>query len=169
MEHNAYQAPESSILEEAVEVKSNSVELASRWRRLGASIVDSIILMIPSMIIMYYTGFFDHVTQGKAPPTTDTLLIFVAGLAIYIAFNIHSLKANGQTLGKKALGIKVVDMNYEKPTLATLILKRYFPYAICGQIPAVGQIITTINVLLIFRQDKRCGHDLIAGTQVVNC
>jgi uncharacterized RDD family membrane protein YckC len=36
-----------------------------------------------------------------------------------------------------------------------------------GVLPFVGPLLSIVNVLLIFRDDRRCGHDLIAGTRVV--
>ena len=44
---------------------------------------------------------------------------------------------------------------------------RYFPVQLVGNIPFIGPLLGIVNVLLIFRADRRCGHDLIAGTRVV--
>ena len=44
---------------------------------------------------------------------------------------------------------------------------RYLPVQLAGAIPLVGPIIGLVNILMIFRGDRRCGHDLIAGTRVV--
>jgi uncharacterized RDD family membrane protein YckC len=38
-----------------------------------------------------------------------------------------------------------------------------------GQIPVVGQIFSFINILFIFTKEKRCIHDLVAKTKVVQC
>jgi uncharacterized RDD family membrane protein YckC len=32
----------------------------------------------------------------------------------------------------------------------------------------IGPVLALVDVLLIFRNDRRCGHDLIAGTRVVH-
>jgi len=37
-----------------------------------------------------------------------------------------------------------------------------------GIIPAIGGIIQIVNILFIFRDDRKCIHDLIAGTVVVS-
>ena len=34
-------------------------------------------------------------------------------------------------------------------------------------IPFLGPILGIVNILLIFRGDRRCGHDLVANTRVV--
>ena len=36
-----------------------------------------------------------------------------------------------------------------------------------GLHPIIGIVGSLVNVLLIFREDHRCGHDLAAGTRVV--
>jgi len=33
----------------------------------------------------------------------------------------------------------------------------------------VGQILSTLNILFIFGKNKRCVHDIAAGTKVVAC
>ena len=45
---------------------------------------------------------------------------------------------------------------------------RYFPLAVIAQIPFAGGIFSLIDCLFIFREDRRCIHDLIAGTKVVD-
>ena len=83
--------------------------------------------------------------------------------------NLNSLKSTGQTLGKKVAGIKVVTTDGALPTLRKHFLKRYSVYFVPGQIPVVGQILSTLNILFIFGKNKRCVHDIAAGTKVVTC
>lgn len=165
MEHNAYQAPEASLIEESTIIERK--ELASRWRRLGAAFLDGLILLIPSSVIMYFLGSFQNIMDGVLPSWEQVVILFISTLFLHVLINLRPLKENGQTLGKKALRIKVVTMKNMKPDLATLIVKRYLSFAICGEIPVVGNALSTINILLIFGNNKRCGHDYIAGTKVV--
>jgi len=44
---------------------------------------------------------------------------------------------------------------------------RYIPIWIVGLIPGVGIALTILDALFIFRDDRRCIHDLIAGTKVI--
>jgi uncharacterized RDD family membrane protein YckC len=68
---------------------------ASFGRRLGASLIDGIILLIVSLILRTI------VSQGLG-----TVLTIVIGVA-YLGFFEGS--ASGQTIGKRALGIRVID------------------------------------------------------------
>ena len=66
------------------------------------------------------------------------------------------------------LKIKIVDLQGRKPSFGRLAGLRYLPMQLVNMIPFVGGLIALVNVLMIFRSDRRCGHDLIAGTRVVN-
>ena len=49
-----------------------------------------------------------------------------------------------------------------------LLGRRYLFANGVGMIPFIGGLISIVNICFIFRGDKRCLHDLVAGTQVVN-
>jgi len=165
MEENIYKSPESEI-----NVNSNNEpELATRGRRLWASMIDGFTIAIVTIPAMYFTGGFDGISEGVKPAFTYTLLFGLLGIIIFFMINLKSLKTTGQTLGKKVAGIKVVTKDGELPTLRKHFLKRYSVYFVPGQIPVVGQILSTLNILFIFGKNKRCVHDIAAGTKVVAC
>ena len=35
-------------------------------------------------------------------------------------------------------------------------------------IPVIGSFLGLLDVLFIFRQDRRCLHDMVAGTEVIS-
>ena len=164
MESNPYQAPESNVTPVSEDI---NVDLASRWSRLGASIVDTIVMMVIIFPLMFAFGLFETFTQGQEPPFIYTLGMGLVSIVAFFVINIKFLKDNGQTIGKKVLGIKIVDMAGVKPPVGNHILKRYLAYFTPNYIPVIGGFLSMINVLFVFRKDKRCIHDLIAGTQVV--
>jgi len=165
MEENIYKSPESEINVNS----SNEPELATRIRRLWASMIDGFTIAIVTIPAMYFTGGFDGISEGVKPAFTYTLLFGLLGIIIFFMINLKSLKTTGQTLGKKVAGIKVVTQDGELPTLRKHFLKRYSVYFVPGQIPVVGQILSTLNILFIFGKNKRCVHDIAAGTKVVAC
>jgi uncharacterized RDD family membrane protein YckC len=91
------------------------------------------------------------------------------GFVVFFAINYKFLITSGQTVGKKVLEIKIVDLNGSVPLFQPQLLIRYAVYLLPGQIPVVGQFISIINILFIFGKEKRCIHDLIAKTKVVKC
>ena len=38
---------------------------------------------------------------------------------------------------------------------------------VVSMIPLVGVLLVWVDILMIFRRDRRCAHDLVAGTRVV--
>lgn len=165
MSENLFTPPEANLVNET-EVDSVS-NLASRWSRLGASLIDSFIMMLFLMPMMYFFGWFELIANGEQPSFLYTLAFGLLGIIIFIAVNLKFLIGNGQTIGKKLLNIKIVDMDGAKADLQKHLLKRYATYFIPSQVPIVGGIFSFINILFIFRKDKRCVHDLAGGTQVV--
>ena len=142
-------------------------ELASRWSRLGASIIDAIIAIVISIPFMSLFGVWDQIEADGTLPLSTTILFSVLGIALFLLVNGYFLSKNGQTVGKKILDIKIVDLNGSKPEFVSLITKRYLPVWVVTMIPMIGTVLSLIDVLFIFREDKRCIHDHIAGTMVV--
>lgn len=165
MENNVYKAPESEL----TPPDESSSELAPRGRRLLASIIDSLIVGVVTVPVMYLTGGFDGVSEGQQPSFLYALIIGFVSIAVFLAINFNLLKSSGQTVGKRALKIKIVTLDGELPEVGNHLLKRYAVFMLSGQIPFIGQYLSLINVLFIFGRERRCVHDHIAGTKVVSC
>lgn len=165
-DNNVYSTPQSQLVDQ---VDDSEKPLASRWARLGASIIDSIIMMFVVVPVMYFTGGFDGMMEGREPGFVYMFGIGILSLVAYLVINYRFLVINGQTIGKKVLEIKIVDLNGNLPVFQPQLLIRYAVYLLPGQIPFVGQLFSLINVLFIFSAEKRCIHDLVAKTKVVKC
>lgn len=166
-EQNPYRGPDAAVAE-----VSSTDELAGRGTRLGASLIDGIIMlviMVPLMFVGgYWTAAMEAGQSGQGIGFGTTLLWVAISFVVFAVVQSMPLNASGQTWGKKALKIKIVDLNGNKPPLGQLLGVRYLPIQAVGVIPFLGSIIQLVDVLLIFRSDRRCGHDLIAGTKVVH-
>ena len=76
-------------------------------------------------------------------------------------------RMNGQTFGKRLLGVRVVKEN-GYPVTTRDILVRELVFVLIGMIPFFGFFIFIINVILVaFTGKKQAIHDLIAKTMVV--
>jgi uncharacterized RDD family membrane protein YckC len=166
-EQNPYRGPDAAVAE-----FSSGDELAGRWARLGAAIIDGIIMLAVVMPVMYMGGYMQAATAaaqaGEQVPFGTTLMWAVIGFVIFVVVQGFPLNATGQTWGKKALKIKIVDLAGNKPPLGRLLGLRYLPIQVASNVPMIGPVLALVDVLLIFRNDRRCGHDLIAGTRVVH-
>jgi len=142
--------------------------LAGRVERLQAAIVDTLLLCVLVVAILYFTGSFSE------PELTETrfdlvsmLLWWAVGFGVFLALQGYPLYTRGQTWGKRALGIRIVDAEGGRLPFWRLIVLRYVVWHWLSLIPYAGNAISLVNVLMIFREDHRCGHDLLAGTRVV--
>lgn len=147
-------------------------ELAGRGTRLGAAIIDTIILLAILMPLMYMGGYWTQVMTtaqaGESVAIGTTLTWAAIGFVVFAVVQGVPLNATGQTWGKRLLKIKIVDLDGAKPPIGRLLGLRYLPLQVASNVPMVGPLLALVNVLLIFRGDRRCGHDLIAGTKVVH-
>jgi uncharacterized RDD family membrane protein YckC len=152
---------------------SASLELtpASRWLRLGAFLLDSIIgglLMLPAFGVLFSAGFFTNPNQPNVPLLLagKGMLAFTA--LILLSIQIYLLTTRGQTMGKKLLGIKIVNFDDEtNPGFVKAFLLRVLVNGLIGAIPFIGMVYSLVDLGFIFRADRRCLHDYIAGTKVV--
>ena len=128
----------------------------------------NLLLILPIWGLLFLTGTvksFAEISRLGLPYTLGIAAI-VFGLFVLVQFRF--LKATGQTLGKKLAKTRIVTMAGEKPELSKLLINRYGFMNLVGLIPLVGSWIALVDILFIFRKDRRCIHDLIAGTRVVN-
>lgn len=153
------------------------VALASRWARLLASIVDSL-LLTPIILVLYFylldigyyleendlVGFSNYLNSLDI---STILPITFLPVLFWVLINYHTLEKYGQTLGKRLLKIKVVTLTHELPPVGKLVFHRYILISLISAVPGIGPIFSLVDVFFIFKDDKRCIHDLIAGTMVV--
>ena len=137
-----------------------SANLAGRIARLGAVILDGFIYLIPPVILAVVTPLLVH---GPGGETVTGAFIIIAILIVFL-YQMVLLIKDGQTLGKKALRIRIVKMDTgENGGFVPNVLLRFIVNGLLWIIPLYG----LVDILFIFRGDRRCIHDMIAGTQVV--
>ncbi|WP_186332351.1 RDD family protein [Bordetella genomosp. 13] len=133
--------------------------LAGRLQRLAAVIIDSL-LFLPGGIVV---GIMDANSGGSTIAIIFAVLWFLA----IIAVQIYMLVTRSQTLGKRFMKIRIVRANGARITFGRILGLRYLVPGLIGAIPIVGGIFSLVDSLFIFRQDRRCIHDLIADSVVV--
>ncbi|MEY2934251.1 MAG: hypothetical protein RL033_5000 [Pseudomonadota bacterium] len=164
---NPYQPPTS--VESPLDDTRVAGDSASRMSRLGASLIDALLSLVIFVPLQYLAGVYHGFPKMTPTPFPQSLLWAIGGVVLWVLLHGSSLARSAQTIGKKALGIQVVNVSDGKPTpLTRLIFWRFVPTMLVAQLPYVGPLLGAVNVLLIFRGDRRCMHDHIAGTRVVN-
>jgi uncharacterized RDD family membrane protein YckC len=82
----------------------------------------------------------------------------------YVGVQAYLLTVDGQTIGKRITGLRVVQVaSGNNGGFVTNVLMR----GVLTNVLNITGIYALVDALFIFREDRRCLHDLIAGTQVV--
>ena len=147
--------------------QSTSLQPADRLTRLGAQLIDGVIVSVATLPILFLFGIVGFSGEDSELSFFETIISTTLGLAVFIAINYRSLQATAQTVCKKLLKIRIAHIDGSKPKLEILVLKRYLPQWGVVYVPFIGGILNLVNVLFIFREDRRCVHDLIADTRGV--
>ncbi len=167
-----------------MQLTESTQELASRWQRLWGAALDSLFVVLIFVAAMLDAGGTKFVELAEADPRVDfegyvqqyakwiseiaTSPVLAIGALIFLVVNICLLVQDGQTVGKKIAGTRIVKSLDGQPASLLRIGWRYAPFFTVGLINYdYGKILNVVDVLFIFRKDKRCIHDLIAGTKVV--
>ena len=161
---NVYETPKADL-----EIRdSNSAMLAERKDRFLAALVDAVIGLAIAVPFMLLAGPYLGFESLESQPGYDYLIpASIFGFTMFIVCHGYLLSKYGQTIGKKALKIKIVSIEDSRVSLSKLLLLRYFPITLVTLIPIAGNFLPAIDALFIFRKDRRCVHDLIAGTKVI--
>ncbi|EDN67073.1 Zinc finger/thioredoxin [Beggiatoa sp. PS] len=163
LEVSPYQPPSTPIIESFGEDKEN---LAGRWIRLLANLVDGFIFLIPMIALSFIIPFIESSNDlGIFVAIGIALIIFVVAIVV---INLILLYKNGQTMGKRFLSIKIVRTDGSHVGLLRIIFLRFLPTGILSGIPFIGYLFALLDPLLIFQKSRRCLHDLIADTIVID-
>jgi uncharacterized RDD family membrane protein YckC len=145
--------------------------LADRSERLAAVLVDALIGAVVAVPIMMLGGYlqaiWDAAQAGRQVGFAMQVGWGIVGLVLFVLLQGYPLARWAQTWGKRALGIRIVLLDGRQPSLSRLLLRRYLPMNVVALVPFVGNVVALVDSLMIFRRDRRCAHDLIAGTRVV--
>lgn len=142
-------------------------ELASRGSRFGASPIDSLLGLLVGIPFAFYLGILDGFPKVEPLTLPQTAALVTQGWLTFLLLHGYLLYVDGQTIGKRALGIRITRPGGLRVDFARLMGLRYLPVSVTTLIPFAGQLIGTVDVLFIFSASRRCLHDRIADTIVV--
>lgn len=149
---------------------SKSLALADIGSRLGARMVDwltQFLVLLPGFGVMVFGVSQSPNGQINEAWLLGAIATFCLFLLLLFCVNLYYLYENGQTIGKKVLGIKIVSED-GSPAFGKIVLLRMFVMGLLESLPfGIGLIVAIVNVCMIFGQDRRCLHDVLAGTIVV--
>jgi uncharacterized RDD family membrane protein YckC len=171
--NNNYAPPKSTVAD--ITSSDESAEKATRGARFGASFIDGLLFGLP-FLPSYLAAIPTVMHQGRPGMPAMWGAVAATGGRFYFALIavlcIGAVTAalvykNGQTIGKKLLNIKVVRKDGSRASFGRIFGLRYLLNSLIGFIPLLGGLYALVDVLFIFGAEKRCCHDYIADTIVV--
>ena len=162
--------------------------LAGWWQRAGATALDSLVLLVPvlGLSLLFFFVLVSPLAFSEALSGAEqavailvavilyTILLLVAVIAVNMLYAGLTMRRpgarNGQTLGKQALGIRVVRMSGDPQTFWSATLREVaIKTLIFG---GAGGFLFGIPTLLdylwpLWDDQRRALHDMLAGTRVV--
>jgi uncharacterized RDD family membrane protein YckC len=161
-------APPTANLDPGAEAPLAEQLPARRWSRWLGAVLDTL-LLVP--FVAAETVFFGLPKQTHGLDNA-TLRFYVALLPLEI-YQWYLVATTGQSLGKRWTGTKIVRMDGGSVDFMSGVVLRSWPtylVSILTQLvglSGVGQLLETVDVLLIFGSSRRTLHDHIAGTKVI--
>ena len=141
--------------------------LAGRGRRLVATLIDMLLVPALSVLLIMITGVVEHAEDFRN--AMWVLWVFLLAVLSYLMLNGYWLYTRGQTVGKRVMGIAIVDAaSGERAAFWKLIGIRalFFPLLFTLISPYLAWL-PILDQAFLFRRSRRCVHDWAAGTAVV--
>ena len=163
---NPYAPPQAEVRDA---VASDEVELAGRGQRFGAAMLDGLIVLVVFVAPLFIGISFESIQASDYANAFSSVGMGLAGLGTLVLLGItaYLVHKNGQTIGKKVVGIKVVRTDFSRASLGRIFWLRNFVNGIPGVIPYLGNVYGLVDHLFIFSDRRQCVHDKIADTIVV--
>lgn len=166
---NPYQ-PSSELLVDALHYENSEARLATRTERFCGAFIDGLtqfLIIVPLVFgLAIATGF----------PSDDTLFAsilsevigVIIGASSFLVVNGYLLASQGRTIGKLVMKTRIVDRDTDQIVpLWPLIGKRYVLFWAMSILPVIGNWVSIIDALMIFRGSRACLHDDLANTKVI--
>jgi uncharacterized RDD family membrane protein YckC len=142
---------------------------ATLGQRFFGALIDGFVILvgvIPGVILgMLVVGMDDEQLAqavGQLGGAVGALFVSI-GQWYFIA-------TQGQSAGKMAMGTRIVRMDGSPVDFVTGVVMRSWVIGFATGIAnlfCMGWLVSIVDAVMIFGPETRCGHDLIAGTKVI--
>lgn len=171
--HMPYAAPRARV----ADVVAHDLVLSGRLPRLLAVLIDAAMLLSPIAFIVF-AGLRQARMASLGVPglSTGATAGLVLAFALFVGFtvwNIVLLVRHGQTVGKRVIGIRIARPDGSRAGFWRIVLLRsllmsFVERLLLAMHPLLAAGFVLADVLMVFRADRRCLHDIVADTIVVD-
>jgi len=150
----------------ACDAREPESEPASRTARFWANLVDLSVIPLPfatGAIIDWGLWRLGHLHKP-----IGGLVSIACGGAVSLALLVLQVRLalNGQSIGKRSRGIRVVRTDGNRASLFRILARNLVTVIAFAPLPFAFLLIF-IDALMIFGNERRCLHDVMVGTKVV--
>jgi uncharacterized RDD family membrane protein YckC len=136
--------------------------LAGWWSRVGAYLLDAIILIVVAGIP---AGIIAAIVGGNAFEPIWIVLAIIFQIAYPAMTMGREGRNNGQTLGHQALGIRVIKIDGSAMTAGSAIVRQFL---VLGLLMGICGLVQLVNLLWpLWDEKNQALHDKIVNTLVV--
>ncbi|MFG3448462.1 MULTISPECIES: RDD family protein [unclassified Stenotrophomonas] len=160
--YSPYTAPAATGNYAAAVVGGGEVVYAGFWKRYAAYFLDSIVVSIINIPVSLVFNLIGAASGNESLALALSLVAMLGGFVIGIGYyaGFHASRG-GATLGKMAVGIKVVRSDGERITFLRGV-GRYFGFILSSLTLMIGFIMAA------FTERKQALHDMLCDTLVVD-
>ncbi|WP_225748175.1 RDD family protein [Eikenella sp. Marseille-P7795] len=153
------------------------VELASPWQRIGARIVD----VLPFVCILVLASILLPLLAASGVGKGGVIALAVIAIGAFfglLIYNLVIMMRDGQSIGKKLVGIRVITEDGDNPGFVKYVLVREFAYNMIftiiglfsenlGNLLTLVATIVCIVMLFMESRNRQTLQDLLAKTLVI--
>jgi uncharacterized RDD family membrane protein YckC len=144
--------------------------LASHGARLGAYLLDSVVLNAPAYVLWILAAAW----ADRSSTQVMSQVAALSGLAWWVCLAVIQwirIANSGQTIAKKWLGIQIVRTDGSPVDFVHgVILRNWITGVIvyfCCMFYLIGMLFHFVDSVMIFAEDRRTLHDHFASTRVI--
>ena len=152
-------------------------QLASVSKRILAVLIDQLIMIAAIFPLLMHTGM-DVLSKPMTPAHVQSIvesvpnhIMTISALMILAVFVVQTLMLikKGQTLGKMAVGLRILDKNsLSLPSVTNILLIRTVLTNIAYSVPMIGMLLLVADfITMIIDKQKQSLHDKLAKTVVM--
>ena len=149
---------------------NDSVSSELRVQRLAATGLDWSLITVVTLLVILATGVLEH-AEDYTNIQQSMVNAALCGMPAYLILNGWLLWTRGQTAGKAAMSLMIVDhQTGNRASFRKLLFVRaLIPVVVIavGLVFSLLWLLVLVDFVFIFRKDQRCLHDWVAGTRVV--
>ncbi|MCA8900644.1 MAG: RDD family protein [Hyphomonas sp.] len=140
------------------------------WRRIIAKIIDEVlvwglVVLISGGALAALAGTYLEADTGspeEAAAGADMMIYVLVFMVVSLAYSVGMQASSLQaTLGKMAMGIIVTDKHGDRPGMGKILFRETLGRSLANLMPFYSGY-----AMGMFNKDKKCVHDMVAGTIV---